>query len=45
MSQNVLENVYHKGQEKIWNGRQVLADLVEKHGGSHGDAQVSRSEL
>jgi hypothetical protein len=28
-----LENIYHKGQEKIWDGRDVLRRLVEKHGG------------
>ena len=26
-----LEKVYHKGQEKIWDGRKVLAELLEKH--------------
>lgn len=30
-----LENIYHVGQEKIWDGRQVLADLVRQHGGIH----------
>ena len=30
-----LENVYHKGQAKIWDGRELLAELVEKHGGVH----------
>ena len=28
-----LERIYHKGQDKIWDGRQVLTELVEKHGG------------
>jgi len=28
-----LERIYHKGQHKAWNGKKVLADLVEKHGG------------
>lgn len=27
-----LENLYHKGQKLAWDGKQVLADLVEKHG-------------
>ena len=31
-----LENIYHRGQEKIWNGREVLTQLVEKHGGVEG---------
>ena len=26
-----FEKVYHKGQEKIWDGRKVLAELLEKH--------------
>ena len=32
-SAETLENIYHRGQEKIWDGRQVLKELVEKHGG------------
>jgi hypothetical protein len=28
-----LERIYHKGQDKAWNGKEVLAELVEKHGG------------
>lgn len=28
-----LENLYHVGQEKIWDGREVLDELVKKHGG------------
>jgi hypothetical protein len=27
-----LERVYTRGQEKIWDGKQVLAELVAKHG-------------
>ena len=27
-----LESIYHHGQAKIWDGRDVLADLVQKHG-------------
>ena len=30
-----LERVYHAGQEKIWDGREVLAELKERHGGIH----------
>jgi hypothetical protein len=26
-----LEKVYHKGQEKIWDGRKVLSELIDKH--------------
>ena len=32
-SAKTLENIYHRGQEKIWDGRDVLKMLVEKHGG------------
>jgi hypothetical protein len=29
----VMEAIYHKGQDKAWDGKAVLAELVEKHGG------------
>lgn len=28
-----LANIYHKGQRKIWDGKEVLPSLIEKHGG------------
>ena len=28
-----LENIYHRSQEKIWDGRAVLLELLEKHEG------------
>ena len=28
-----LANLYHKGQKKAWNGRELLATLTERHGG------------
>ena len=28
-----MENIYHKGQSLAWNGREVLAQIVDKHGG------------
>jgi hypothetical protein len=28
-----VENIYHRGQDLAWNGREVLAGLVDKHGG------------
>lgn len=28
-----LENIYHAGQDKIWDGREVLGGLIAKHGG------------
>ena len=30
-----LENIYHVGQAKIWDGRDVLGSLLERHGGIH----------
>src|SRR5262249_4298020 len=30
-----VENIYHRGQDLAWNGREVLASLVDKHGGVH----------
>ncbi|MFT3772181.1 MAG: ferritin-like domain-containing protein [Minicystis sp.] len=30
-----VENIYHRGQDLAWSGRDVLATLVEKHGGVH----------
>lgn len=28
-----LDKIYHVGQERIWDGRKVLSQLLEKHGG------------
>src|SRR5687767_2166645 len=28
-----LQSLYHRGQELAWDGRQVLRDLIKKHGG------------
>lgn len=28
-----MENIYHRGQDLAWNGRKLLDELVEKHGG------------
>ena len=28
-----MERIYHKGQERAWDGKELLAELVEKHGG------------
>lgn len=27
------ENIYHKGQELAWDGKQILSMLIDKHGG------------
>ena len=34
-SAQILERVYHNGQDKIWNGKELLDSLIEKHGGIH----------
>jgi hypothetical protein len=31
-AQSQLNKLYHVGQERAWDGRQVLADLIGKHG-------------
>lgn len=28
----VLEGLYHKGQKNIWDGKEVLSSLIDKHG-------------
>jgi hypothetical protein len=30
-----MENIYHVGQAKIWDGRDVLSELIAKHGKPH----------
>jgi hypothetical protein len=30
-----LRNIYHRGQDLAWDGREVLAELLKKHGGIH----------
>jgi hypothetical protein len=27
-----LEHIYHAGQQKVWDGKEVLAELIAKHG-------------
>ena len=40
----LLEGIYHKGQEKIWDGREVLLSLIQKHDGlEYKDTSVRRS--
>jgi hypothetical protein len=35
-----LESIYHVGQARIWDGREVLGDLIAKHGAPKmGDAE------
>jgi len=32
---DTVARIYHKGHEQAWDGRQILDDLVAKHGGIH----------
>jgi len=34
-SLEILENIYHRGQDKIWDGKAVLEELIAKHGEIH----------
>ena len=38
-----LETIYHKGQEHIWDGRQVFAELMERHGGVNCSPEVRQA--
>jgi hypothetical protein len=31
-SNRIIEGIYHKGQHNLWDGKEVLADLILKHG-------------
>ena len=37
----VLENLYHKGQQNIWDGKEVLSSLIKEH----GPVKLSREEI
>ena len=38
-SASKLANIYHKGQKRAWDGRAVLAQLLDEHGGIHLPAE------
>ncbi len=38
-----LESIYHVGQSRIWDGRQVLAELKERHGPPRMGADAKRA--
>jgi hypothetical protein len=40
-----LERLYHVGQSNIWDGRQILADLIAKHGAPRLPADKKESAL
>ena len=35
-----LRGIYHRGQETAWDGRQVLPEILRKHGGVHCPPQI-----
>ena len=40
---DILENIYHRGQDSIWNGKKLLQSLVDKHGIPNVDAKQKKS--
>jgi hypothetical protein len=38
-----LQGIYHKGQEHIWDGREVLTELLERHGGPQCTPEVKNA--
>jgi len=38
-SARLLEGIYHRGQTKIWDGNQILDDLIGKHGAIKVDGE------
>jgi hypothetical protein len=38
-----LERLYHKGQRLAWNGKEVLPELIARHGGIQLDAEQRRA--
>lgn len=38
-----LANIYHRGQDLAWNGRKVLSDLMEQHGGVHMEPEKAQA--
>ena len=39
----LLERVYHKGQEQVWDGREVLSSLIAEHGQPRLDARTQQA--
>ncbi len=37
------ENIYHRGQELAWDGKDVLGELLAKHGGVHVDERQRKA--
>ena len=41
----ILTGIYHRGQERIWDGRHVLGSLLEKHNGLGEMDPIARRSL
>ena len=42
-SAKIMERIYHTGQSKAWDGKTLLNELVEKHGGIHIDPKKTEA--
>jgi len=42
-NEEILENIYHKGQDKIWNGKELLSSLIDEFGHPSLDSQTKES--
>ena len=42
-----LASLYHRGQDLVWDGRKVLAELIQRHGGIQiqGDKRAALSKI
>ncbi|MCA9718774.1 MAG: ferritin-like domain-containing protein [Myxococcales bacterium] len=40
-----MESIYHRGQDRIWDGREVLRALIEKHGEPRVEDERRRASL
>ena len=38
-----LRGIYHRGQEQAWDGRELLPELLRKHGGIHVTPQIQEA--
>src|SRR6187431_2194155 len=41
---DTVARIYHKGHEQAWDGRAVLDELIEKHGGIRFPASAEKRE-
>ncbi|MCC7540934.1 MAG: ferritin-like domain-containing protein [Deltaproteobacteria bacterium] len=38
-----LESIYHVGQDRIWDGREILSELIAKHGTNNLDERTKQA--